>query len=150
MTRPEVIDATPGWRALFTLHAHVEDRLEKSLQSEHRLSLSEYSVLEALAESAPRHIRMQTLAAAVTLSQSATTRLAARLERRHLLTRHLCQEDRRGINAGITKAGLTALGAARPTHRRILANALSEASRDTTLAPLVMAMRSLPHQPFRS
>ena len=147
MTRPEVAETAHGWRALFTLHSHIEDRLERALQLDHQLSLSEYSVLETLALRAPQYVRMQTLASAVALSQSATTRLVARLERRDLLIRRLCQEDRRGINTEITDAGQIALNGARPTHHRILTRALTEAGRDATLAPLVAAIRSTPSQP---
>lgn len=147
MTRPEVVDAAQGWRALFTLHSQIEDRLERALQSDHQLSLSEYSVLETLAARAPRHVRMQTLATAVVLSQSATTRLVTRLERRGLLTRNLCREDRRGINTEITATGRAALDTARPTHHRTLTEALDEAGRDSALAPLVAALRSIPDEP---
>ena len=42
-----------------------------------------------------------------------------------LVTRGLCREDRRGIYACITDAGRTRYEAARPTHRRVLAETLS-------------------------
>lgn len=127
----------------FALHARVEDRLERALQTGHELSRSEFSVLEVLAEWAPQHLRMQALASQVVLSQSATTRLVTRLERRGLLDRHLCQEDRRGIYAEITEAGHITLASAMPTYRGALQDALVEASADDRFASMVSALTSV-------
>lgn len=38
-----------GWRTLAALHARIEDELERALQKQHGLSVSEYSVLDVLA-----------------------------------------------------------------------------------------------------
>ncbi|MFD0558499.1 DNA-binding MarR family transcriptional regulator [Stackebrandtia endophytica] len=144
LPRPPILDDTlQGWRVFFALHARVEDRLERALQAEHELSRSEFSVLEVLAEWAPQHLRMQALAGQVVLSQSATTRLVTRLERRGLLDRHLCQEDRRGIYAEITEAGHIALASAVPTYRGALQDALIEASADDRFASMVSALASV-------
>lgn len=59
---------------------------------------------------------MKQVADAVVLSQSATTRLVTRLEDRGLLTRHLCDTDRRGIYTDVTESGLALLAEARPTN----------------------------------
>ncbi|MEV4890243.1 MarR family transcriptional regulator, partial [Nonomuraea sp. NPDC055795] len=82
-----------GWRTLAALHARIEERLEKSLQKGHGLSVSEYTVLDVLDRQDGWHMRMQQLARAVVLSQSATTRLVTRLENRDLLRRYLCEDD---------------------------------------------------------
>ncbi|GAA4904154.1 DNA-binding MarR family transcriptional regulator [Stackebrandtia albiflava] len=129
-----------GWHALSLLHTRIADRLERSLQRRHRLSVSEYSVLAVLSAQPARHMRMQALSHAVALSQSATTRLVSRLEQRGLLARYLCQEDRRGIYTRITGSGEAALAAARPTHEEQLRQALAEAAEQPELAPLVEAM----------
>src|SRR5689334_18014119 len=94
-----------GWRTLAALHGKIEERLEKELQKEHQLSVSEYTVLDVLARQDGWHMRMQQLARAVVLSQSATTRLVTRLENRGLLHRYLCADDRRGIYSEVTPAG---------------------------------------------
>ncbi len=86
-----------GWRTLAALHARIEDRLERALQKAHELSVSEYTVLDVLNRQDGFHLRMNQLAGAVVLSQSATTRLVTRLEDRGLLARYLCPTDRRGI-----------------------------------------------------
>ncbi|MER7501209.1 MarR family winged helix-turn-helix transcriptional regulator [Nonomuraea pusilla] len=125
-----------GWRTLAALHAKIEDRLEKALQKEFELSVSEYTVLDALARQDGWHMRMQQLSRAVVLSQSATTRLVTRLENRGLLRRYLCEDDRRGIYSEVTQAGRELLDRAGPTHDAVLQEVLAEAAKQPELAPL--------------
>ncbi|NUW30197.1 MarR family transcriptional regulator [Nonomuraea sp. SMC257] len=125
-----------GWRRLAALHARIEDRLEKALQKQHELSVSEYTVLDVLAGQDGWHMRMQQLARAVVLSQSATTRLVTRLENRGLLRRYLCEDDRRGIYSEVTPEGRELLAAAEPTHDTVLKEVLAEAAEVPELAPL--------------
>jgi DNA-binding MarR family transcriptional regulator len=135
-----------GWRALAALHACIEDVLERALQREHGLSVSEYGVLDVLLRQdvdAGRPLRMTQLSRAIVLSQSATTRLVSRLERRGLLLRHLSVEDRRGIHTCVTEEGRQALERARSTYDASLAEALREAAELPELAPLVAALTAL-------
>ncbi|MGN9836783.1 MarR family winged helix-turn-helix transcriptional regulator [Nonomuraea sp. H19] len=125
-----------GWRTLAALHAKIEDRLEKALQQEHGLSVSEYTVLDALARQDGWHMRMQQLARAVVLSQSATTRL----ENRGLLRRYLCEDDRRGIYSEVTEAGRELLAQAQPTHDAVLKEVLAEAAELPEPAPLAAVL----------
>ncbi|SDY16983.1 DNA-binding transcriptional regulator, MarR family [Amycolatopsis xylanica] len=132
-----------GWRTLAALHARIEDKLGRALERSHELSVSEYSVLDALARQDGFHLRMNQLSNAVVLSQSATTRLVNRLEDRGLLQRYLCPTDRRGIYTEVTPSGRELLEAARPTHDSALAEALAEAESLPELAPLVSALGAL-------
>ncbi|QRP48258.1 MarR family winged helix-turn-helix transcriptional regulator [Amycolatopsis sp. FDAARGOS 1241] len=132
-----------GWRTLAALHARIEDRLQRELERDHKLSVSEYTVLDVLARQDGFHLRMNQLANAVVLSQSATTRLVTRLEDRGLLARYLCPTDRRGIYTEVTIAGRELLDEARPTHDAALSAALAEAEELPELAPLVGALGSL-------
>ncbi|CAL9570054.1 hypothetical protein SUDANB95_04776 [Actinosynnema sp. ALI-1.44] len=134
-----------GWRTLAALHACIEDVLERDLQREHQLSVSEYGVLDVLSRQGvggPR-LRMTQLAQAVVLSQSATTRLVNRLERRRLVRRELSDDDRRGIHLRVTEAGEEALARARATYDESLGRALREAAELPELAPLVAALATL-------
>lgn len=134
-----------GWRTLAALHSMIEAALEKALQSRHGLSVVEYTVLDALSRQDGWHMRMQQLARAAALSGSATTRLVTRLEDRGLLTRILCDDDRRGIYTELTPAGRDALAAAAPTHQETLERALADAGRAPELSPLVSALDGLFH-----
>lgn len=126
-----------GWRTLAALHGMIDTALERALQAEHGLSVVEYTVLDALSRQDGWHMRMQQLGRAAALSPSATTRLVNRLEDRALLTRVLCQDDRRGIYTELTPSGEKLLLAARPTHDRALHEALQEAEQVPELAGLV-------------
>jgi DNA-binding MarR family transcriptional regulator len=112
------------WRELLERHARTTSALERRLQHEHGLGVSEYEVLERLATSDKDERRMQELAEAVHLSQSALSRVVARLEIDGLVTRGMCPSDRRGIMACITESGRERYEAARPTHRAVLAETL--------------------------
>ncbi|MGQ4266512.1 MarR family winged helix-turn-helix transcriptional regulator [Nocardiopsis changdeensis] len=138
-----------GWRTLAAVHSLIENALERALQGEHGLSVVEYTVLDALDRQDGWHMRMRQLARAAALSNSATTRLVTRLEDRGLLTRVLCEDDRRGIYTELTPAGKRLLEHARPTHDRVLREALAEAGATPELAPLVAALRELEPRPAR-
>jgi DNA-binding MarR family transcriptional regulator len=131
-----------GWRLLAVLHARIAARLERELQAGYELSVSEYGVLELLSRQEEHHLRMNQLAAAMALSQSATTRLVTRLEDRGLLARFLCATDRRGIYSEVTPAGFALLEQARPKHNETLAAELAQASANPEMARLVAALRT--------
>jgi DNA-binding MarR family transcriptional regulator len=131
-----------GWRLLAVLHARIEARLERVLQTRFELSVTEYGVLDLLSQQEKHHLRIGQLATAMTLSQSATTRLVTRLEDRGLLARYLCPTDRRAIYSELTPAGLELLNRARPDHNAVLREALTEAAQNPELAHLVAAISS--------
>ncbi|MGK5546465.1 MarR family winged helix-turn-helix transcriptional regulator [Streptomyces sp. URMC 127] len=143
---PALLGLAQGWCALSALHGRIEAHIERALQAAHGLSVREFSVLDVLSRQHSGeggHLRMNEVAEAVVLSQSATTRLVNRLEDRGLLTRYLCLTDRRGIYTDVTEAGLALLEQARPTNDTALREALDEASKRAELAPLVTAVESL-------
>ncbi|MER6773169.1 MarR family winged helix-turn-helix transcriptional regulator [Streptomyces bacillaris] len=145
-TDPALTALSQRWCALSLLHGKIEARVERALQSGHGLSVREFSLLDVLSRqhNGPGgHLQMKQVADAVVLSQSATTRLVTRLEDRGLLTRYLCDTDRRGIYTDVTEAGLALLAEARPTNDGALRAALDEASENPELAPLVRAVEEL-------
>jgi DNA-binding MarR family transcriptional regulator len=121
---PEETELVAVWRELLERHARLTGALERRLQEEHSLGVSEYEVLERLAGADKPERRMQELADAVHLSQSALSRVVARLEADGLVTRGMCAEDRRGIFACLTDSGRERYEAARPTQRGVLAELL--------------------------
>jgi len=117
----EIVDV---WHDLLDRYARSVSALERALEHEHGLGVSEYEVLERLASQESGSSRMQDLAEAVHLSQSALSRVVGRLEADGLVVRKMCASDRRGIFACITDAGRERYEAARPTHRSVLAETL--------------------------
>ena len=121
---PPTDELLAGWHALRERHARATTALERALEDGHQLGVSEFEVLERLAGSENGKSRMQDLAEAVHLSQSALSRVVARLETDGLVLRGMCPEDRRGIIACVTDSGRERYEAARPTHREVLAETL--------------------------
>jgi DNA-binding MarR family transcriptional regulator len=124
-----------AWRTITASHAAAFAALERELGGRHGLGVTEFEVLERLAESKDRKFRAQELAEAVHLSQSALSRLIDRLARTGLVERCLCDMDRRGIYITMTEAGGQRHAEAAPTHREVLARVLP----DRLLAPLCAA-----------
>ena len=112
------------WRALLEQHARVTSALEKAL-GEHGLGVSEFEVLDELANQPDCSCRMQALSDVVHLSQSALSRVVGRLEDEGLVIREMCQQDRRGIFAQLTDEGRARYEAALPAHRSVLAETLT-------------------------
>lgn len=117
-------EAVTAWRALAASHAAVSAALERDLGERHGLGVSEFEVLERLAEDEEHQFRVQELAEAVHLSQSALSRLIGKLEQHGLVQRSLCDLDRRGIYVCLTEAGRRRHAEALPTQRAVLAAAL--------------------------
>lgn len=113
------------WHDLLALHAAVSGTLESRLQEEHELGVSEFEALESLA-TADNPCRGADLTEVVHLSQSATSRLVARLEREGLVERSMCEMDRRGIFVNLTETGRQRYEQAKPTHRAVLAEMLPQ------------------------
>src|SRR5690242_1925385 len=100
----EQTELVTAWRDILDRHARVMCALERRL-AEHELGVSEFEVLERLATAEKGDKRMQELAEAVHLSQSALSRVVGRLEADGLVTRAMCKQDRRGIFACLTDEG---------------------------------------------
>lgn len=135
-------DVVTRWRELLTSYTTVSCDLDRALQNRHGISLSEFEVLDRLADrcgslSIPRpdasdttsstgtdRCRMLELAADMYLSQSALSRTVARLEKGGFVTRGMCEDDRRSIFVRLTEAGHQRHNEARDTHRAVLAEHL--------------------------
>lgn len=113
------------WHGLLARHAAVFGALECKLQEQHGIGVSEFEALERLAN-ADRQCRGTDLTEAVHLSQSATSRLVARMEREGFVARTMCDQDRRGIFVTLTETGRKRYQEAKPTHRAVLRETLGD------------------------
>ncbi|MEU8796301.1 MarR family transcriptional regulator [Spirillospora sp. NPDC048819] len=112
------------WRKLASCYNTVACALERALQDAHGVSMSEYETLDRLVDLDCEKHRMQEIAAAMYLSQSALSRTVARLEKHGYVQRGLCEADRRGVFVKITDAGRRCHSEARETHLKVLAEHL--------------------------
>jgi DNA-binding MarR family transcriptional regulator len=105
-------------------HAAICASLEHELGERHALGVSDFEVLDRLAESPEGKCRAQDLAESVHLSQSALSRLVDRLVKNALVERCACDNDRRGIFVVLTAEGLRRQAEAAVTHRDVLSRLL--------------------------
>jgi DNA-binding MarR family transcriptional regulator len=110
------------WREMLDRHAKLCCALEKALQDEHRIGLSEFEILDRLVDANSGKYRMTDLAQDIYLSQSALSRAVARLEQDGLVKRAMCTDDRRAIFVCLTGDGALRHRDALPTHREVLRN----------------------------
>ena len=107
-----------AWSTFLRAHARVVRELERELQADQDLALTDYDVLVQLAAAPERRLRMSELADRLLLSRSGVTRLVDRLVADGLVERVDCESDRRGQWAALTNAGRGRLRRAAPTHLR--------------------------------
>lgn len=124
------------WRDVLALHARTICELDRALH-QHGLGASDFEVLDVLAEESSDGgdcaYRVQELAARVHLSQSALSRLVARLEKDGLVTRAMCSEDRRGVRVVLTDAGRDRHTDVLPLQRAVLSRMLPDPSSSSSV-----------------
>ena len=108
------------WRELLDRHAAVSCALERALDEQHQIGLSEFETLDRLVDANCGKYRMSDLAGDIHLSQSALSRAVARLERDGLVKRSMCTDDRRAMFVCLTEKGRRVHNEALPTHRAVL------------------------------
>ncbi|MFE0448710.1 MarR family winged helix-turn-helix transcriptional regulator [Streptomyces fungicidicus] len=114
------------WREILAVHARTLGEIDRALHP-YGLVASDFEVLDLLATAAPRdgeQCRVQNLVGRVHLSQSALSRLIARLEKDGLVERSMCLEDRRGVYVRLTRKGRELYSEVLPLQRAVLARTL--------------------------
>ena len=119
-----------AWRGFLAMHGQVDRALATQLQRDTDLSSADYGVLVTLSESEAGELRSFTIAETLQWEASRLSHQLRRMERRGLVERRGCPEDRRGVNIAITPAGRCAIDAAAPLHvaevRRVFIDRLDE------------------------
>lgn len=145
--KPQPTTCTPAddalaeqWHRLMRDYSRMTCALDRAL-SAHGLTSSEFEVLEQLERArageldGDEKVRMADLAEHVHLSQSALSRLVARLEKDGLATRSMCESDRRSVFTSITEGGRARYDEARPTQRAVLRSEAAECGMREYLCP---------------
>jgi DNA-binding MarR family transcriptional regulator len=121
------------WRDILSVHARTMCEIDRALHP-HGLGASDFEVLDILASEAPEEgtqCRVQNLVGRVHLSQSALSRLIARLEKDGLVERSVCAEDRRGVWVALTRKGRDLHTEVLPLQRAALARTLEDTGEST-------------------
>ena len=137
--KPLSIGELAAWRGFLRAHAALVRELDRELEQEHGMPLTQYEVLLMLENAEGGRLRMNDLAGSVLLSQSGLTRVVDRLERQELVVRERCDSDRRGLHARITDAGRDRLAEARCTHLAGVRARFTELFDETELEQLASA-----------
>jgi DNA-binding MarR family transcriptional regulator len=106
-----------AWRVFFETSIRLETQLDHELREATGLSLVDYNVLLALTEAEGHRLRMGELAQALVFSPSRLTYQVTSMEKRGLVRREPCPDDRRGLSAVLTDGGAAAFERARRHHR---------------------------------
>jgi DNA-binding MarR family transcriptional regulator len=108
------------WHELMGRFRRLLCNLDRELESKHGITASDFEVLQLLVDAPKGKLRLHELGDHAHLTQSALSRLVAKLESEGLVERCMCDDDRRSVFATITSAGRKRYVQARPTQRAIL------------------------------
>jgi DNA-binding MarR family transcriptional regulator len=117
------------WRGWLRLNAELTAALQRELQAESGLSMSDYEVLVDLTDDPDGRIRVTELAGLLQWERSRVSHHVTRMERRGLVQREECADDGRGAYVAITPAGRTAIEQAAPGHARAVRRLVFDALR---------------------
>ncbi|MFF4121614.1 MarR family winged helix-turn-helix transcriptional regulator [Streptomyces sp. NPDC001714] len=125
--------ATDRWDALDRLHRRLQGTVERRLRKETGFGLSEVQALRYLgrsfaADAGAEFTRLGDVADGLGLSQSATSRLMARLRRQGLIISSAVGHDRRGVQVLLTPAGHAALRRTASRYEQVVRDAVRDLS----------------------
>ena len=116
------------WRGWMRLNVELSATLQRELQSDARLSMSDYDVLVHLTDNPEGRLRVSDLARLLQWGLSRVSHHVTRMESRGLVQRAACVEDGRGAFVAVTARGRDAIQQAAPGHvaavRRLVFDAL--------------------------
>lgn len=111
-------DERIAWLRLITVVELLPGALDSQLQRDFSLTHFEYIVLSVLSEADGRTLRMTVLAARTNATLPRLSHVVTRLEKRGLLERFACPEDKRATNVKLTEAGWAQVVEASSAHVR--------------------------------
>ncbi|MER7417587.1 MarR family transcriptional regulator [Micromonospora peucetia] len=132
-----------AWRAYIEASQRLYTRLEDDLRAGSALTFADYHVLVLLSEAPGQRLRMGELASRLIFSPSRLTYQISTMQRRGLVARESCPDDRRGSEAVLTAAGLLALREAAPRHLLSVREHLMDDLDDTEVACLTRIFERL-------
>ncbi|MCP2257677.1 DNA-binding transcriptional regulator, MarR family [Streptoalloteichus tenebrarius] len=109
-------DQQRAWRSYLRMQTRLTAALNRQLQTDSGLSLADYEVLVYLTDAPDGRLRPYELQHALDWEQSRLSHHLSRMQRRGLVERQDCPEDRRGAFVVLTPAGREAITNAAPGH----------------------------------
>lgn len=124
------------WRQWLRVNSLLTARLAREMVEESGLSLPDFEVLVHLSETVDQRDRVVALADGLRWERSRLSHHLTRMEKRGLVQRQACPQDRRGAFVALTTAGMRALREAAPGHVREVRNAVFDELNDVELSQL--------------
>ena len=114
-------DVVERWRSLQSAYLSTASALERALDERCDLGLSEFEILDLMAESREDQCLMRDLVQRTPMTQSALSRIVDRLQKAGLVQRMECGFDRRSMFVEMTDKGSAVHAEARGVYRSLLA-----------------------------
>lgn len=105
-----------AWRSYVRMHGKLTAALNRQLQADSQLSVSDFEVLVHLTDVPEGSLRVSELARALHWEKSRVSHHVTRMERRGLVQRVECPTDGRSAFVVLTVCGRAAIEAAAPQH----------------------------------
>lgn len=134
------------WRLILAATRKMDRTLDETLQADHELTSSEYSVLVSLSEAGDREMRLRDLCIALEWDRSRTSHQITRMDKKGLVSKVKCEGDARGVIVELTPEGERRLKQAVPAHvetvRRLVFDPMGPEQADVLRDYLTAALNS--------
>jgi DNA-binding MarR family transcriptional regulator len=117
-------DVVERWRSLQSAYLSTASVLERALDERCDLGLSEFEILDLVADDRQEQCLMRDLAQRTPMTQSALSRIVDRLQKAGLVERMECEFDRRSMVVEMTAKGAKVHAEAQQVYRSLLADEL--------------------------
>ena len=105
-----------AWRGFVALRIGLVGHLARQLSQDSGITEAEFEVLVVVSEAPGQRIRSRDLGKALNWERSRLSHQITRMEERGMVAREQCENDARGFDVVLTRAGLKAIQAAAPKH----------------------------------
>ena len=105
-----------AWRGFVALRIGLVGHLARQLAQDSGITEAEFEVLVVVSEAPGQRIRSRDLGKVLNWERSRLSHQITRMEERGMVAREQCENDARGFDVVLTKAGLKAIQAAAPKH----------------------------------
>jgi len=134
------------WLAWMRVMLRMSHELNRQLQHDSGLSLADYHVLNALADSPDHRLQLSALAARISWERSRLSHHLQRMSERGLVERAASASDRRATDAVLTDTGEAELLAATPGHAVLIRTVFFDELDPALLAPFRAALEQIHEQ----
>ncbi|WAL64302.1 MarR family winged helix-turn-helix transcriptional regulator [Amycolatopsis cynarae] len=136
-------DQQRAWLAYIRVQLRLRYEMNRQLQSDSGISLSDYDVLTALSVAPEGHLQMTALANQIGWERTRASHHARRMEARGLLVLRPSKADRRATEVSLSDEGRDLLAQAAPGHVGLVQNLFFAGLPDELLPALTEAMETI-------